>query len=417
MAMRRLAAIDAQTFWMSAQVPNDQFLLYAFAGIPDQLDPVLTGLVERARACADLRLRIADDCALRYPYWVPGDVDPGQLTVHDTAELSWDACLAAVARLADDQLDPRIAAWRLHVFPPVHGVPGASADTTVAVLQISHALADGTRTADLAAWLFGRASPVTPVAAVGRGSLALRTVAAARTHRALVRDIAAGRLPASGEPRPPLPTNNTPVGVRRLRTLVRSRSELPPGPTVTVSVLAAISAALRGYLADRGADPSRLAAEVLIAKPGIRAAHNHFRNVGIDLHPELEPAARGAAIAAELQVCRARGEHPAMLAADRAFAATPAPLLRWGVGQFDPAVRPALVTGATVVSSVNRGPADLHFGTAPVLWTSGYPALSPMMGLTHGVHGIGDTIAVSVHAAESSVDIDDYVARLDRTLG
>ena len=30
-----------------------------------------------------------------------------------------------------------------------------------------------------------------------------------------------------------------------------------------------------------------------------------------------------------------------MRASDRAFAATPAPLLRWGVSQFDPAVRPA----------------------------------------------------------------------------
>jgi hypothetical protein len=417
MAVRRLAAVDAQTFWMSAQVPNDQFLLYVFAGIPDQLEPVLLSLLGRARACADLRLRIADDGALRYPYWAPCDVDPGQLTVHGTGELTWDACLVAVARLADDQLDPRIAAWRLHVFRSVHGVPGTSADTSVAVLQISHALADGTRAADLAAWLFGRAAPVAPVAAVGRGSIALRTVAAARTHRALVRDIAAGRLPAPGEPRPPLPTNTAPVGVRLLRTLVRSRSELRTGPTVTVSVLAAISGALSGYLADRGADPSRLAAEVLIAKPGIRAAHNHFRNVGIGLHPELAPDARGAAIAAELQACRARAGHPAPLAADRAFAATPAALLRWGVRQFDPAVRSALVTGATVVSSVNRGPADLHFGTAPVLWTSGYPALSPMMGLTHGVHGIGDTIAVSVHAAESSVDIDDYAARLDHALG
>ena len=66
---------------------------------------------------------------------------------------------------------------------------------------------------------------------------------------------------------------------------------------------------------------------------------------------------------------------------------------------------------------MNRGPADLRFGAAPVLLTAGYPALSPMMGLTHGVHGIGDTVAVSVHAAESAVAIDDYIARLDAALG
>ena len=40
-----------------------------------------------------------------------------------------------------------------------------------------------------------------------------------------------------------------------------------------------------------------------------------------------------------------------------------------------------------------------------------------MMGLTHGVHGIGDTIAISVHAAESAiVDVDAYVARLAAAL-
>jgi hypothetical protein len=49
--------------------------------------------------------------------------------------------------------------------------------------------------------------------------------------------------------------------------------------------------------------------------------------------------------------------------------------------------------------------------------TAGYPGLSPMMGLSHGVHGIGDTVAISVHAAESAVgDIDAYVARLDAAL-
>jgi hypothetical protein len=95
----------------------------------------------------------------------------------------------------------------------------------------------------------------------------------------------------------------------------------------------------------------------------------------------------------------------------------PAPLLRWGVSNFDPTVRSPVVIGNTVVSSVNRGPADLRFGDAPVVVTAGYPALSPMMGLTHGVHGIGEIVAVSVNAAESAIgDIDEYVARLDAAL-
>jgi hypothetical protein len=95
----------------------------------------------------------------------------------------------------------------------------------------------------------------------------------------------------------------------------------------------------------------------------------------------------------------------------------PAPLLRWGVSQFDPDVRPAQVLGNTVVSSVNRGPADLRFGDARVVLTAGYPALSPSMGLTHGVHGIGETIAISVNAAQAAVaDIDGYLELLDAAL-
>ena len=102
----------------------------------------------------------------------------------------------------------------------------------------------------------------------------------------------------------------------------------------------------------------------------------------------------------------------------RRFAAVPAPLLRWGVGPFDPTLPSPTVTGNTVVSSVNRGRADLHFGALPVVLTAGYPGLSPMMGLTHGVHGIGDTIAISVHAAASAIgDIDAYVDRLESALG
>jgi hypothetical protein len=62
----------------------------------------------------------------------------------------------------------------------------------------------------------------------------------------------------------------------------------------------------------------------------------------------------------------------------------------------------------------------LSFGDAPVVLTAGYPALSPVMGLTHGVHGIGDTVAISVHAAESAfeagADVDAYVRLLDAAL-
>jgi hypothetical protein len=202
-----------------------------------------------------------------------------------------------------------------------------------------------------------------------------------------------------------------------VRTVVGPRAEIS-GPTVTVGVLAAISAALSGYLLARGEDTSTLGAEVPMAKEGVPQANNHFRNVAIGLHPRVASAEeRTSLIAAELDTGRRRGRHPSFAASDRAQVCVPAPLLRWGIAQFDIDVRSSVVTGNTVVSSVYRGAADLAFGGCPVAFTAGYPALSPMMGLTHGVHGIGDTVAISVHAAESALaDVDDYVERLQAAL-
>ena len=87
------------------------------------------------------------------------------------------------------------------------------------------------------------------------------------------------------------------------------------------------------------------------------------------------------------------------------------------MGRFDPTVRSTTVIGHTVVSSINRGAADLSFGGHPVVLTAGYPALSTMMSLTHGVHGIGGRMAISIHADPSVVDIDDYTHRLSDALG
>jgi hypothetical protein len=415
-----MTAVDAQSHWISARVPNDQFLLYAFDGHPGDLGVVLSGLYARAAACPDLRLRVVDDCALRYPRWVDGGVDDRQFVRPGPAGLSWTQCLDEITRLADAQLDPIRACWRLHLFLDVTAAPGTSAAVTVAVLQMTHALADGTRSAELAGWLFGRDRRPAPIAGPGRANPFVRGVRAARAQRRLADDIAAGRIPAPPAPRRPLLTNQAPVGVRRLGTLVRHRSQLGSDATVTVAVLAAIGAALTGHLRARGADADTLGAEVPMAHTGERNAYNNFRNVGIGLHPDADHAQRRRLIAGELTGAARRGAHPGMRAERQALQATPAVLLRWGVGQFDPMTRVELVTGNTVVSSVNRGAADLRLGTARVLLTAGYPALSPMMSLTHGIHGVGDVVALSVHAGEPAFGpaaFDDYLARLDFALG
>jgi hypothetical protein len=326
-----------------------------------------------------------------------------QFAVHQAVESGdWSACLESVARL--DQLDAARMVWRVHVFPPA-----------VVVVQVSHAAGDGTRSAALAAALLGRRVPIPAVSPDG-GNLLWRGISAARAHRAMVRDTEAGALEPPPGPRPPLSVNAHPTGMTVLRTLVLDRARLQR-PTVTVAALSAVAEALGGYLAERGEDVSLLGAEVPMAGSPTAKARNNFRNVSIGLHPSLDRGRRAARIAWELGVARRRGEHPATRASVAAFASVPAPLLRWGMRRFDPAARSATVSAHTVVSSVNRGPADLTFGGRRVMLTAGYPALSPMMGLTHGVHGIGDVVAVSVHADPAVVDVDEYVGRLADALG
>lgn len=420
MTVRRVAPVDAQMYWMAGSVPNDQFLVYAFAGGPADkhgADAVLQVILRRARDCAGLGVRVADRGFWQYPVWEPEPVGAESFEVHELPDPCWAACLAAVADLGDDQLDPRLRPWRLHVFPQIGDIPGAGRGVVV-VLQIAHALGDGQRSSAFAAHLFGRDGAIPHAVADPHPgfTLPLRAVAAARAHRALVRETGAGLVPGQAHPRPTLRSNARPAGSRMFRAVVCERARLP-GPTVTVAALAAVSTALSAHLRELGDDPSQLGAEVPMARTGPRRANNHFGNVGVGLYPLLAGSQRRAAIAADLAARRRRAAHPAMRAESSAFAAVPAPLLRWGVSQFDPTVRSESVTGNTVVSSVNRGAPDLRFGPAPVVLTAGFPGLSPMMGLTHGVHGIGGTVVISVHAAESAIgDIDAYVERLEYEL-
>ena len=399
MLSERVAAADAQFLWLSAKVPNDQLLVYVFDG-----KPAIAGALAQARlnaeGCADLRLRIRDDVPWRYPRWEAGDVTDEQFVVHE--EVDWTECLDRLADLA--QLDAGRMAWRLHVFPP-----------NVVVVQVAHALADGTRSAALAATVFGRRVSV-PAVTPDRGNLLWRGLIAAREHRMMLRDIEAGVLAAPAQVRPALSVNARSTARPVLRTLVVNRQRLDH-PTVTATALALIGEALSGYLADRGEDVSRLGAEVPMSVRRGNKARNNFRNVSVGLHPELERHQRADRINDELRTQRRRAEHSAAEASAAAFAAVPAPLLRWGMRQFDPDARSGTVAGHTVVSSVNRGPADLTFGGRRVLFTAGFPALSPMMGLTHGVHGIGDRVAVSVHADPAVIDVDDYLDRLGFAFG
>jgi hypothetical protein len=418
----RLTPIDAQTYWTSAKIPNDTFLLFGFAGGPAGLEQAIEEARVRASACSELSVRVDDHGGWSYPAWARRDVDVGQFVVHELGEASWAGCLAAVAELIGDQVDAAVAAWRLHVFAGVDGVPGVDGEGTVAVLQISHALGGGGRTSQSAALMFGRdgAMPEVTPAHVGLFDMPVLGLLAARAHRRMVADTEAGLVPPPALPCPVLRTNALPAGGRGLRTVTRPRAALS-GPTVTVAALAGISGALAGHLRAHGDDPASLGAELMMAKPLPRRAYNHFGTAGVGLHPDVDRTRRADRIAADVDARRRRAAHPAMRASELAFAATPAPLLRWGISQFDPHVRLAAVTGNTVVSSVNCGPADFAFGGAPVTIAAAFAGLSPMMGLTHVVVGVGDTVTIGVHAAESALGgpdgLDEYAARLEAALG
>ena len=127
MAGRPMAAVDAQMLLLSAKIANDQFALFAFDGAPDDLGAAVGQLRDRARQCADLCLRVADEHPWRYPRWVPGPVTSEQFIVHAGTGGGWQSCLDRVSRLSEQQLDAAQMCWRVHVFPDVTDVPGASA--------------------------------------------------------------------------------------------------------------------------------------------------------------------------------------------------------------------------------------------------------------------------------------------------
>jgi hypothetical protein len=406
----RLTAVDAQSFWMSAKIPNDTFLVFGFAGVPADPAAAIDDVTGRAAAIPELAVRIDDGSPLLYPHWVGVGVADDQVVMREAA--TWAEVMAATVTLVDDQLAAEERAWRLFVFPAVDGVPGVTGPGTAVVLQISHALGGGGRTALTAALMFGRDGvlPHVDPLHVNPALLPLLGFRAGRAQRQLVADTEAGAVPPPTAPFPLLRTNNRPEGACGMRTIVRSKERLR-GTTVTVAALSAIAEALPDHLGDR---PDRLGAELMVAKSGPRRAYNHFGAAGVDLHPGLPADARAERITSDIAARRERAAHPAMWAQTLAVAATPAPLLRWGVSQFDPDVRAPSVSGNTVVSSVNGGAADYAFGGVPVASLAAFPGLSPMMGLTHCVCGVGDTITLSVYAAESAIgDVDAYVERLD----
>lgn len=426
--MTRMRPADARTYWMSAAIPSDQFLLFCFALGDRTLPAIAADLARRAAQIPDLNLRVLDvPGTLDYPLWVAAPVRDEQIVVHPDVG-SWRSALVVLGELMADQLDASDHTWRLHLIGPVDETPRGSG--VVAVVQIAHALGDGRRVSAIARDLFTESTTSTVVTSgegighdPGQGSaerLASAARGAAMLPIRLTRMLLLGGAAFRSARRhrggatsdfPVTVLNRPPGDDRALAVLVLDRAELPTAWTVTVSALTAISVALSRHL---GAGVEPLGVELTIGRVPRDLARNDFGNAGIDLHVEIDDLdARAAAIAAEIAWARDADAAPARRAQRRADNAVPAILAHWGAKQFDPTRPPQRMTGVTVVSSVHRGAADLTLAGQPVLFTAGFPALSPAQGLTHGVHGIGDTVAISVTSSHSIMpDVEAYLRLL-----
>ncbi|MGW0250855.1 wax ester/triacylglycerol synthase domain-containing protein [Nocardia goodfellowii] len=462
----RTAPADATMYWLSKRTRNDLFLLYSFADSGVPTDELRAHVEQRGALIPDLRVRLREVPGdLDYPSWVRCEFAADQFVEHALPRPDWAHVQAALGELLDTGVDAADRPWRLHVFRGIAGAPRRSDPAelaTVVVIQMSHALADGMRAAELARLLFGGvdsayvdpapAEPSRPprrpqrrpgfrlggesatafgvtagVAGLLRAPIQVaqtmvRGFHAYRAQQTLAGLTETGLLPGPGASFVPSLVNRANAErdtAHQARMLVYPSDELRiPGRTVTVVALTAVSLALPNYLASLGKPVDSSGAQVPMALPGKSLSRNNYRSLGVDLHigePDLRR--RADQIAATLAARRTRAAHPLLTVQDRVTAVTPAALLRRDIDRYPLDTVPDAIAGHTVVSSVHRGPADLSFG-GPVRFTAGFPAIGSVMHLTHGVHGLGDTVTISVHADAGAVpDIDAYLARLESAVG
>lgn len=426
--MSRMAPDDAQAYWLASKTHSDQFLLFAFDAVGWGGEALIDGLLERARRIPDLNLSVTETAAaLDFPHWTVTRADRCQFAVRHADEIAWTACLDDVAALIGAQLDPRVVAWRVHLYSRVDEAPDGGAPVSVAVLQISHALADGRGATALARKLFGSGSLPEPIAAGRRrGPLAAAARGLLRLPMQLGGIVFRGRAAYRLNRREPSTTmavapglsNVAPGDDRELRCIVVDADRLRIGShSVTVGAIVAVADALAEFQVV--AAGSRVVVELMMARSENSLSRNNFHTAGIDARIDLRGSGdRADAIARSIDDARRRDASPARVAARHAAAATPAMLMRLGATAFDPATRSSSVTGHTVVSSVNRGAADLVLGAGTVRFTAGFPALSTMQGLTHGIHGIGSTVTISVVTSRLVVpEVERYMSVLAAAVG
>ncbi|MFF2553327.1 wax ester/triacylglycerol synthase domain-containing protein [Nocardia sp. NPDC058058] len=441
---------DATMYWLSTRTPNDLFLLYAFAETAEPTAVLRRSIADRVTRIPDLLVRVlATPANIAYPIWATCEFLDEQVLEHEPPERDWGALTTAVGDLLGGTLDAAHRPWRLHLFRNITAAPGFAAGepALIAVLQLSHALADGRRAATLARALFTDSSDPTaktaaslsnslsrmipegwPAAAMAipRFPIAMaRTVfrgfAAYRAEQRLAELTSAGVIPPPARTGPPNLLNGTgsAPAAHTARMLVHAAPDLKvAGHTVTVIAATAISLALQRYLDSRAETADSLLAQVPMAVATDSGPRNSYRDLTVDLsirEPNLPR--RADRIAADMSQRRHRAEHPLQESRSRATAAIPAPILRRDIMGYPMDQLPQRVSGHTVISSVHRGPADLSLAGGPVRFTAGFPAIGSVMRLTHGIHGLGNTITLSLHADPATIaNLDTYAELLNAAL-
>ncbi|WP_433564067.1 wax ester/triacylglycerol synthase domain-containing protein [Nocardia sp. CA-151230] len=455
--MKSLAARDATMYWLSARTRNDLFLLYCFADTGREAGELRVAVANRVARTPDLLIRVLDTPAnIAYPLWATCEFTNEQFVDHHLSDATWANATAAMGDLLGADLNANDRPWRLHVFRNVRDVPGFATGESalVVVLQLSHALADGRRAAAIARALFCSselpasaagvhssrlvdrflprsirdavtsvfaATVALPGIPLGMARTVVRGLAAARAQRRLAELTVAGELPPPAPDTEPTVLNGTgaPPAAHIVRMLVCDKNRLRvPDHSITVVALTAISVALETYLSERGAAVADLRAQVPMAIATAAGGRNGYRDLSVDLAVAAPlPRTRADRIAADLAARRTRAAHPLQDAQDTVTAVLPAPLLHHDVTHAPIDMLPERVSGHIVVSSVDRGPADLRFGGGTARFTAGFPALGTVMHLTHGIHGLGDTVTVSIHADPAVIpDVDRYSALLDSAI-
>ncbi|MFI5778651.1 hypothetical protein [Nocardia sp. NPDC051570] len=156
--MPALSPQDATTYWLSRRTGNDQFLLYGFDETGRSTRDLRALLAHRAARIPDLGLRVRER-RFAYPVWAPGAVDDEQIVEHELPDSHWSNVVAALGDVVDERLRAEERAWRLHLYRAVRDAPAGDGPAVIAVLQLSHALADGRRATAITRSLFAAELP------------------------------------------------------------------------------------------------------------------------------------------------------------------------------------------------------------------------------------------------------------------